>query len=148
MPDPFFKKLTVIGAQGVIGAKDFQMLDQALVAGIGNIYASEALFRAGIDPRCRARRLSGRRVATLRDGVRRVLAEAIRRGSSITVNWSGPDRGDGLFYFGADPAAGSNDEERWDVYDRAGLPCRRCGAQIRRVVQSARSTFYCPHCQR
>ena len=124
-----------------------KLLDQSLVAGIGNIYASEALFFAGISPRLAARRLSLTQVRALRLAVRRILAQAIRCGSSVPLNYGRADGSDGLFYFGRAPETPDFYEERLQVYDRHGQPCPRCGAPIRRIVQAARSTFYCPQCQ-
>lgn len=125
-----------------------KLLDQRVVAGVGNIYASEALFRARISPRRPASRLLPAEVRRLHAAIRAVLAEAIRFGSTVPLDWSGAAGGDGLFYYGQ--ATGTTDyyEERLAVYDRAGRPCRRCGAAVRRLVQAARSTFYCPRCQR
>ena len=124
-----------------------KLLDQTLVAGIGNIYASEALFRARISPRLPARRLTVLQVARLWRAIRKVLAEAIECGSTVPLNFGG-NKTDGLFYFGR--AAGTPDyyEERLRVYDRAGRPCPKCGGSIKRIKQAARSTFYCPRCQR
>jgi len=124
-----------------------RLLDQTLVAGIGNIYASEALFRAGISPRLPARGLNTKQLRRLRRAIREVLREAIRFGSTVPLHHGHAADGDGLFYFGR--AAGAPDyyEERLRVYDREGQPCARCGGAIRRIVQAARSTFYCPRCQ-
>jgi len=124
-----------------------KLLDQTLLAGVGNIYASEALFRARIPPRTMARQLTVRQVQRLFRAIRAALAEAIRFGSTVPLNHSMDHGGDGLFYFGR--AAGAPDyyEERLRVYGRAGRPCRRCGSAIKRMVQAARSTFYCPRCQ-
>lgn len=119
-----------------------KLLDQQLVAGVGNIYASEALFRAGISPKLPARRLKPPQIARLRQTIRETLRDAIKRGSTIP---SGEGNVDGLFYSGSGP---DFYEERLRVYDRAGKPCRTCGSLIKRIVQSARSTFYCPKCQR
>ena len=124
-----------------------KLLDQALVAGIGNIYASEALFRARISPRIAACRLTRAQVGRLWRAIRDVLATAIRLGSTIPLNFSDAD-GDGLFYFGRAADAPDFYEERLRVYDRRGKPCVRCGTAIKRIVQAARSTFYCPKCQR
>jgi len=123
-----------------------KLLDQTLVAGIGNIYASEALFRARISPRLPARRLTGSQVARLWRAIRKVLAEAIECGSTVPLNFGGNET-NGLFYFGR--AAGAPDyyEERLRVYDRAGRPCPNCGRLIKRIRQAGRSTFYCPRCQ-
>ena len=121
-----------------------RLLDQAVVAGVGNIYASEALHRAGIDPGRAACRLKAPEVERLWGAVRQVLSEAIELGQRASLDFSGGN--DGLFYFGSSgegPEAG----ERFRVYDREGEPCGRCGAMILRRVQAARSTFFCPDCQ-
>lgn len=124
-----------------------KLLDQSLIAGIGNIYASEALFRAGISPRRVAHKISRAEAAKLLPAIRAVLTEAIECGSTIPLNFTAK-KSDGLFYFGR--AAGAIDyyEERLRVYDRAGKPCGRCGHAIQRIVQAARSTFFCPRCQK
>lgn len=124
-----------------------KLLDQSLVAGIGNIYASEALFRAGLSPRRPAMKLRADEVSRLRRAIRAVLREAIRFGSTVPLNWTGDGASDGVFYYGRAVDAADYYDERLAVYDRAGQPCRRCGAVIRRVVQAARSTFFCPACQ-
>jgi formamidopyrimidine-DNA glycosylase len=125
-----------------------KLLDQQLVAGVGNIYASEALFRAGISPRLPARRLKPTQVGRLRETIRETLRDAIKRGSTVPLNYSGKGKGDGLFYFGSAPDAADFYEERLQVYDRADKPCRVCNTAIKRIVQGARSTFFCPKCQR
>ena len=123
-----------------------KLLDQSLVAGIGNIYASEALFLAGIAPQLTANRLSQAQVKRLHHAIRKVLTQAIRFGSTIPLDHTGK-KGDGLFYFGRADEVPDFYEERLRVYDRGGQPCSRCGAAIRRIVQAARSTFFCPQCQ-
>jgi formamidopyrimidine-DNA glycosylase len=125
-----------------------KLLDQSLVAGIGNIYASEILFRAGISPRLPARKLTRAQVKRLWRSTRVVLDEAIRCGSTIPLTFGGNRRRDGLFYFGRAPGAPDYYEERLRVYGRAGELCSRCGDIIQRLTQGARSTFYCPGCQR
>jgi formamidopyrimidine-DNA glycosylase len=125
-----------------------KLLDQSVVAGVGNIYASEALFRARISPRLSARRLTRKQVQRLRLAIRQTLADAIKRGSTMPLNYGASAERDGLFYFGRAPGVADYYVERLQVYDRAGEPCRRCGTAIRRLVQAARSTFYCPTCQR
>ncbi len=106
------------------------LLDQRLVAGIGNIYASEALWYARVNPSRAAGRLSATRLAALAAGVKRTMKRALLH----------PER-----YYGAE---GIPDAVRFNVYDREGKGCRRCGTPIRRIVQAGRSTYYCPHCQR
>jgi formamidopyrimidine-DNA glycosylase len=111
-------------------------MDQRNVVGVGNIYASEALFRAGIDPRRPACSLSEDEALRLHQAIRGVLTEAIEfRGTTL------------LDYRDASGAEGGF-SARLRVYDRAGQPCRGCGTPVERIVQAGRSTFYCPSCQR
>ena len=124
-----------------------KLLDQSLLAGVGNIYASEALFRAGIAPTLPARRLRQAQVERLARAIREVLSEAIACGSTVPLNYVGQGARDGLFYFGRAPGAPDFYAKRLRVYDRAGQPCPECGTVIKRRVQAARSTFYCPRCQ-
>lgn len=112
------------------------LMDSRVVAGVGNIYANEALFGAGIDPRTAAGRLSRSRCAVLADTIRETLERAIVAGGSSLRD-----------YVGSDGLAG-NFQSQFMVYDRAGEPCRRCGAMIKGVRQGQRSTFFCPVCQR
>jgi formamidopyrimidine-DNA glycosylase len=124
-----------------------KLLDQRLVAGVGNIYASEALLRAGISPRRAARRLSPTEVVRLRDAIRVVLTEAIESGSTLPLDFAGREGREGLFYYGAAEGASEFYEERLRVYDRAGKPCLICQTAIRQLVQAGRSTYFCPKCQ-
>jgi formamidopyrimidine-DNA glycosylase len=107
-----------------------------VVVGAGNIYACEALFDAGIDPRLRANRLSRPRAARLLSAVRHTLAQALALGGSTLRDFRDAHGMSGAF----------QDQAR--VYGREGLPCSRCGTPIRRVVMGQRSTFFCPTCQR
>lgn len=125
-----------------------KLLDQTLVAGIGNIYASEALFRAGISPRLAARKLTRPMARRLLQSIKRVLAQAIRNGSTLPLDFAGKKSSDELFYYGATGNESGFYQERLQVYDRHGKPCVRCGKDIERIVQAARSTFYCSYCQR
>jgi len=125
-----------------------KLLDQSLVAGVGNIYASEALYRAGISPKQVANRLTFVQVKKLHGTIREVLTEAIDCGSTVPLNFSGGKKLDGLFYFGLAPGVEDYYEERLRVYDRAGKPCLRCKSPIKRIVQAARSTFFCLKCQK
>jgi formamidopyrimidine-DNA glycosylase len=124
-----------------------KLLDQSLVAGVGNIYASEALFRAKISPRLAANKLKFAQVERLLDAIRDVLSEAISCGSTVPLNF-GAGKSDGLFYFGSASGAEDYYEERLQVYDRAGKPCLVCGSPVVRIVQAARSTFFCGRCQK
>jgi formamidopyrimidine-DNA glycosylase len=113
------------------------LLDQTRILGLGNIYASEALFLARISPLKAADRLSKARALKLHQAIREILQEAIDAGSTLRIDLSD---GEGS-YFGTT-------ERFWRVYERAGEPCVNCGTKIKRVVQGGRSTYYCPRCQR
>jgi formamidopyrimidine-DNA glycosylase len=124
-----------------------KLLDQSLVAGVGNIYASEALFRAKISPKLAANKLTFTQIKNLWRAIRDVLADAIDCGSTVPLNFQA-GKTDGLFYFGRAPGAPDFYAERLQVYDRAGKPCLNCRRPIKRIVQAARSTFYCLRCQK
>jgi formamidopyrimidine-DNA glycosylase len=111
------------------------LLDQAVVAGIGNIYASETLWRAKVHPEQLAGSLTRRQCAALVDHARAVLAEAVAAGGTTISDHRQPDGSEGGF------------SVNLAVYDRAGEPCQRCGKPVLRLVQSGRSTFFCPKCQ-
>lgn len=112
------------------------LLDQTVWAGIGNIYASEALWVAGIDPRISCSRLTGGQIERLRDAIPAVLRRALDQGGSTLRDFASPDG-----------QAGSYQRE-FRVYDREGEPCLRCGKAIQRIVQAQRSTYFCTHCQK
>jgi formamidopyrimidine-DNA glycosylase len=152
-PEPLGKDFTAAkfatALAGSSRAIKVKLLDQDLVAGVGNIYASEALFRAGIPPQLAAGKLKPNQVRALWRAIRQVLTEAIRFGSTIPLNYGeGIPGGDDLFYYGLAAKAPDYYEERLRVYDRAGQSCRRCKTPICRIVQAARSTYFCPNCQR
>ena len=111
------------------------LMDSTFVAGVGNIYASEALWLAGVNPRRRAGRVSRQRWGCIRDAVRQVLSAAIAEGGTTLKDFRGTSGDPGYF------------QVRLRVYDRAGEDCRRCGAEIRKIVQSGRATYYCVACQ-
>ncbi len=114
------------------------LLDQGVVAGLGNIYVCEALYRAGLHPTRKANKIAAKRIAALVPIIREVLQEAIAAGGSSLKDFR---RADGeLGYF----------QHRFDVYGRENQPCRRegCSGTVLRLVQSGRSSFYCGRCQR
>jgi formamidopyrimidine-DNA glycosylase len=117
--------------------KEF-LLDQTKVCGLGNIYAAEALFLARVNPQTPADQISATRAENLYEAIRFVLSESIEYGSTMNVN---PENIDGSYY-------GGDYEGHWRVYAQAGNPCSACQTSIARIVQGARSTFYCPKCQR
>jgi formamidopyrimidine-DNA glycosylase len=148
-PEPLDKKLSPEAFAKSLKASrqaiKIKLLDQSLIAGVGNIYASEALFRARISPKRAANRLTLAQARDLLRAVRNVLADAIKFGSTIQLKtMSG--KSDAFFYF--DEGGEGFYEKRLRVYDRAGKPCLNCGTPIKRLTQAARSTFYCPNCQK
>lgn len=141
-PDPLGPAFTVDILHTTLHAsqRDLKslLLDQKVVAGLGNIYAAEALFAAGLRPTRRGITLCRQGTERLHGAIRAVLEQAVRhRGTTLS------DRG----YVDALGRAGDH-QHHLRVYGRQGLPCLRCGAAIRRTVQAQRSTFYCPRCQR
>ncbi|MBL9127835.1 MAG: bifunctional DNA-formamidopyrimidine glycosylase/DNA-(apurinic or apyrimidinic site) lyase [Verrucomicrobiales bacterium] len=125
-----------------------RLMDQSVVAGLGNIYASEALHDAGIAPDRETRSVDREERVRLWGAIREVLSEAVRLGEAASLDFAGDGIRDGLFYYGRASAAAEAPEERFRVYDRAGRPCYRCGRPIERFVQTGRSTFCCRACQR
>jgi formamidopyrimidine-DNA glycosylase len=107
-----------------------------LVVGVGNIYCSESLFRAGINPKTPARRIGLARYNKLAAAIRAVLAEAIVQGGSTLRDFISVNGQSGYF------------QQTYFVYDRAGVPCRVCAAPVRQIKQGQRSTFYCSNCQK
>jgi formamidopyrimidine-DNA glycosylase len=120
---------------GRMAAIKLLLLDQRIVAGLGNIYVCEALYRAGIHPKRAGGSLSLDRLKKLVPAIHDVLAEAIAAGGSTLRDFASPDGELGYF------------SKSFAVYDREGEPCG-CGGRVRRIVQGGRSTFYCPRCQR
>jgi formamidopyrimidine-DNA glycosylase len=112
------------------------LMDARRIVGVGNIYANEALFRAGIHPRTPANRISLEKSGKLAIAIKHTLRAAIRAGGSSLRDFVGADGSRGYF------------QSRYRVYDREDKPCHRCKAKIRRIVQGQRSTYFCPRCQR
>jgi formamidopyrimidine-DNA glycosylase len=120
---------------GRVAAIKLLLLDQRIVAGLGNIYVCEALYRAGISPRRAGGSLSLDRLRRLVPAIKAVLAEAIEAGGSSLRDFASPAGELGYF------------SKSFAVYGREGEPCG-CGSRVKRIVQGGRSTFYCPRCQR
>jgi formamidopyrimidine-DNA glycosylase len=112
------------------------LMDGRRIVGVGNIYANESLFRAGINPRTPANRLSLEKCERLAAAIKRTLRAAISAGGSSLRDFVGADGNAGYF------------QQRYWVYDRAGQKCRRCSSLIRKLTQGQRSTYFCPTCQR
>jgi len=133
--DEFDGECLAVFCRGRKGPIKPLLMNAQVVVGVGNIYACEALFRAGIHPACAAGRISRARLQRLAEAVRAVLGEAIDAGGSSISDFARVDGSPG--YFAHD----------FQVYGRQGKPCLRCSGSIRRMQQAGRSTFYCPGCQ-
>ena len=118
-----------------LAVKQF-IMNANIVVGVGNIYASEALFGAGINPKRAAGRIALPRYERLADSIRDVLSRAIEAGGATLQDFVGGEGEAGYF------------KQQLDVYDREGLPCRRCDAPVRSIVQGQRATYYCVNCQK
>ena len=136
LTDDFDGDLLWQRSRGRSAAVKLFLMDNAVVVGVGNIYASEALFAAGIDPRRAAGKVSRERYVRLAAEVKRILGWAIERGGTTLRDFLNPDGAPGYFF------------RELNVYGRAGEPCKSCGTPIRQVVLGQRSTFWCPRCQR
>ena len=140
-PEPLSNAFSAASlAEGFAGRRQSvktSLLDQRIVAGLGNIYVSEALFRAGISPLAAAGGLSSARLERLAGAVRAVLDDAVAAGGSTLRDFANAEGGQGYF------------QHSFDVYGRQGEACRKpgCDGVIRRGVQAGRSTFWCPACQ-
>lgn len=139
-PEPVGAPLTgaMLGARmaGKATPIKLALLDQKVIAGLGNIYVCEALYRSGIAPGRKAGSVGKGRLETLAGNIQEVLLEAIEAGGSTLRDYAAPDGELGYF------------SKRFDVYGREGEACRGCSAKVRRRVQGGRSTFYCANCQR
>jgi formamidopyrimidine-DNA glycosylase len=111
------------------------IMDNAVVVGVGNIYATEALFAAGIDPRREAKSISRGRYLKLAIEIKRILAAAIERGGTTLRDFIGGDGQPGYF------------QQELFVYGRGGAPCKVCGTELREVKLGQRASVFCPRCQ-
>jgi formamidopyrimidine-DNA glycosylase len=141
-PEPLSRAFTAQFLQDALDGRrtpvKSALLDQRTVAGLGNIYVCEALFHAGISPKRLSATIRGERAAALVRAIRSVLRAAIKAGGSSLRDYARTDGALGEFQHG------------FAVYGREGAPCPRagCNGKVKRIVQSGRSTFYCPKCQR
>lgn len=136
LSDAFTADYLADACRGRAVAIKAHLMNARIVVGIGNIYANEALYRAGIHPARPAGRIGRARFAALVDAIRAVLEDAIERGGTTLRDFAGSDGRPGYFQLDL------------DVYGRDGQPCRRCATPIRAVIIGQRSTYYCPRCQR
>jgi formamidopyrimidine-DNA glycosylase len=141
-PEPFSDEFSAAYLKRVLktskkSLKEF-LLDQTKVTGLGNIYASEAMFLARANPKTPANKLSGKKTGVLFEMVREVLREAIGDPSKLKID---PENIEGSYY-------SSGDDLRWRVYDREKEPCPNCQTSIIRLKQGGRSTYFCPKCQK
>lgn len=139
-PEPLSEDFHVAGLKAACAKRSAAIkqviMDAKVVVGVGNIYASESLFRAGISPRTQAKRISGPRLKKLVDAIREVLEQSIREGGTTLRDFLNSDGNPGYF------------KQRLFVYDREGESCRVCGTSIRQAVMGQRSTYWCERCQR
>lgn len=139
-PEPFDAEFSsdylLDASRGSKRAVKNALMDARVVAGVGNIYANEALWMARVHPRTPAGGIGRRRWERLRRALRRVLRAAIVGGGTSFSDFRDAAGRPGRF------------QVRLRVYDREGRPCRRCGGPVRRILQAGRATFYCPRCQR
>ncbi len=136
LSDGFDGDLLWVRSRGRKAAVKVFVMDQAIVVGVGNIYAAEALFAARVHPKRAAGSISRARYARLTREVKRILAHAIARGGTTLRDFISPDGSPGYF------------EQELFVYGRAGAACKICDTPIKAIMLGQRSTFYCPRCQR
>jgi len=136
LDDVFLAQVLYLGTRRRPAPIKQVLLAGDIVVGVGNIYASESLFEAGIHPATPARRIGRKRYEKLAQAIRRILTVAIERGGSTLRDFIGADGQAGYF------------QQSYFVYDRAGQSCRKCGAIVRQIKQGQRSTFYCVNCQK
>ena len=141
-PEPFSEDFNLKYFRAILktskkSLKEF-LLDQTKILGLGNIYASEAMFMAKLNPQISADQVSAKKAGVLFEKIREVLADSIAHGSTMNVD---PENIDGSYY-------GGGYELSWRVYDRENEDCVVCGTKIERLKQGGRSTYFCPKCQK
>ncbi len=141
-PEPFSNEFNVKYFQAILKTSKKSLkellLDQTKVTGLGNIYASEAMFLARVNPQTPANKVSAQKAKNLHEKIQDVLAESIAHGSTLNVD---PENIDGSYYGGGYSVG-------WRVYDREKNPCVDCQTEITRLKQGGRSTYFCPKCQK
>lgn len=139
-PEPLSNGFSVAYLDEVLAGRNTPiksaLLDQSIIAGLGNIYVCEALYRSGISPKRKASSIPGQRAARLAPAINDVIGEAIAAGGSSISDFASASGELGYFQHG------------FAVYDRENQPCSKCSKPVKRIVQSGRSTFYCASCQR
>ena len=124
------------------------LMNQACVAGLGNIYVCEVLHAAGLHPLLPVGQINSSALKKLCQCIRRTLKSALKIGEQSELNLQGAGAGDGFFYFGRSNRASQLIQERFRVYDREAKPCRVCKCLVERIMISQRSTYFCPNCQK
>ena len=139
-PEPLSNRFNAAYLDGALAGKQTPiktaLLDQSIIAGLGNIYVCEALYRSGISPKRKAATVPGARAERLVPAINAVIAAAIQAGGSSISDFANTDGSLGYF------------QHSFDVYGREGEPCKTCSTPIKRLVQAGRSSFYCSTCQR
>jgi formamidopyrimidine-DNA glycosylase len=139
-PEPLENNFTPLCLKGILQGQKRKikivLLDQRIIAGLGNIYAMEALYQAGINPERRANRLTTSEIEALHGAIKDILKKAISSGGTSIDTYRNAEGKKGKFQY------------RLQVYQREGEPCHRCGATISQVKLSGRSTYFCPQCQK
>ena len=124
-----------------------RLMNQRVMAGLGNIYACEVLHRAGISPFMKSSDLSPANIKQLHAAIISILVRQVKFGMGLDLDFMGETKGDGLFYFGSRHGQSRKAMERFRVYMRSGEPCGVCGSMIERAELANRGTFFCPKCQ-
>ena len=151
-PDPITDEFLVSDLQSAIGKSaqpvKVRLMNQRVLAGLGNIYACEVLHRAGISPFMKSSDLRLAKFKKLHEAIVSTLARQVEFGMSLDLDFIGETRSDGLFYFGSRHGQARKSKERFRVYGRAGEPCGICSSIIKRAELGKRGTFFCVKCQK
>ena len=151
-PDPIVDEFSVSDLQSAIGQSvqpvKVRLMNQRVLAGLGNIYACEVLHRAGISPFMKSSNLHQPKFKQLHAAIVSTLARQVEFGMGLDLDFVGETKGDGLFYFGSRHGQARKAKERFRVYGRTGEPCGVCGSIIKRAELAKRGTFFCVKCQK